>query len=315
MGGTFGFTAASMMELWKKYAGTEVGYAGMGGSARQTNSLIDKASQIGCLQAEAVYDAVRGQGKFEGKKLDARILVVGTNYGRLMIARKEAGINSIKDLAGKRGMFYTAANDLYHKTTGILCNKYGIDFNLEDPTKSTGLTVQTWIGSKDAKEAYMAGQTDAWVFPVGRGLSGHYMELWNAIPSNFVSLSLEDVEVLTDTVPFVLPFALMPGTYPGQTKPARFWSTTFMIGALPEVPDDMAYEMVKALWEHQPEFNEYYLDNQDWALDRAVRADLVENIGLPLHAGVVAYIKDRGLWTDELEAVQKKNLDVIGATK
>lgn len=71
---------------------------------------------------------------------------------------------------------------------------------------------------------------------------------------------------------------------------------------------EMAYEMVKALYEHQQEFLAYHPTTRFWSIE----ANTAENLFHPFSLGTVKYFKEKGVWTAEKEAKQKQLLAEAG---
>ena len=87
---------------------------------------------------------------------------------------------------------------------------------------------------------------------------------------------------------------------------------TYMgVVATADLPESFIYSLFKMCFE---EHHDEYL-----AIGRGIDIYNVEGtIGtgatVPLHAGVVKYLKEKGLWTDELEATQQKLLEEFGSS-
>ena len=71
-----------------------------------------------------------------------------------------------------------------------------------------------------------------------------------------------------------------------------------------DLPDEVAYEIVKALFENNDELR---------ASNPALEGMFLENyvsthVTLPYHPGAIKFFKEKGLWTPEMEALQAANL-------
>lgn len=76
-----------------------------------------------------------------------------------------------------------------------------------------------------------------------------------------------------------------------------------------DLPDDLVYEVMKAIFDHVEELLPVHPVAKIWT------ANPVAFAVLPFHTGAVKYYKERKLWTDELEKKQKQLLTEIAASK
>ena len=67
----------------------------------------------------------------------------------------------------------------------------------------------------------------------------------------------------------------------------------------------MAYTLVKVFLEHQDELAQM----APWAKKFDI-SSTINGAFLPIHPGVVKYIKEKGAWTDEAEAKQKEKSEL-----
>ncbi len=70
-----------------------------------------------------------------------------------------------------------------------------------------------------------------------------------------------------------------------------------------DLPDDIAYWIVKALFDNWDEFAPIHVRAAETTLENAVK-----NPAMPYHEGVIRYYKEMGVWTTEQENLQKEML-------
>jgi len=239
---------------------------------------------------ESVYEKLSGK-----KGFSVRLLAVTVpNLGGLVVA-KDSGIFNYSDLKGKR-----------------VCGNF--------PTPSLQAQV----------EAYLANGNLEWKdiipVPVNSVVEGVKMVMdGRADVSGTAALGMGIIEELNakkgarflgvDTSPQALertrkfypgyPYKVKPG--PGNTgveKEQYVWAYDIYLIVGEQVPDDIVYIITKALWENHKDFDKVHQLLKDWVPDRFVSKDAV----IPYHPGAIKFYKEKGVWTKEMEAIQKKLL-------
>ena len=229
------------------------------------------------------------------KGFSVRLLAVTVpNLGGLVVA-KDSGIFNYSDLKGKR-----------------VCGNF--------PTPSLQAQV----------EAYLANGNLEWKdikpVPVNSVVEGVKMVMdGRADVSGTAALGMGIIEELNakkgarflgvDTSPQALertrkfhpgyPYKVKPG--PGNTgveKEQYVWAYDIYLIVGEQFPDDVVYIITKALWENYKDFDKVHQLLKDWVPDRFVSKEAV----IPYHPGAIKFYKEKGVWTKEMEAIQKKLL-------
>lgn len=239
---------------------------------------------------ESVYEKLSGQ-----KGFSARLLAVTVpNLGGLVVA-KDSGIYSYADLKGKR-----------------VCGNF--------PTPSLQAQV----------EAYLANGNLSWKdvipVPVNSVVEGVNMVTGGrADVSGTAALGMGVIEELNakkgarflgvDTSPQAIertrkfhpgyPYKVKPGpNYTGVEKEQYVWAYDIYLIAGEQVPDNVIYLITKALWENYKDFDKVNQLLKDWVPDRFVSKEAV----IPYHPGAIKFYIEKGVWTKEMEEIQKKLL-------
>jgi hypothetical protein len=239
---------------------------------------------------ESVYEKLSGK-----KGFSVRLLAVTVpNLGGLVVA-KDSGIFSYSELKGKR---------------------VGGNF----PTPSLQAQV----------EAYLANGNLEWKdvipVPVNSVVEGVKMVMdGRADVSGTAALGMGIIEELhakkgarflgVDTSPQALertrkfhpgyPYKVKPDPkYTGVEKEQYVWAYDIYLIAGEHVPDNVIYLITKALLENYKDFEKINQLLKDWTPDRFVSKDAV----IPYHPGAVKCYKEKGMWTKEMEEIQKKML-------
>ena len=186
------------------------------------------------------------------------------------VVRKDAGIKSFEDLAGKKfvigkGSFGASEADKYLELFGI-----------KDKVDLVGVELNA------AVPALQNGQVD------GFATSGSYpapnvIEAAAAVDIDILSLSDEQIEK-TKRTKIVIP----ADTYAGVGHPIATTSLTVAAYCTTEMDDETAYQLTKAFWEQKAAMT----SNNPWW--KAVTLETVPSVGAKLHPGALRYYKEAG---------------------
>ena len=200
------------------------------------------------------------QGKMPFKeKLDGLYLIGTFNVTALWLATSNSDIKTVQDLAGKRIALGRVPQIVWGYEPGMVLRKgYGEEF-------FNSLKIQ-FVGTSEASNALLNGQVDACIL-------GGYLDP----ESGKFEASPQTVEVITagrslrhldwtkeavekaivDDVPLI-PYQLPAGTVEGMDEPIWSFSDPSSFVAHAEFPEELAYELTKALIEHYAEFANFH---------------------------------------------------------
>jgi len=251
----------------------------------------DKSSFfIGTVLPDTAYFTVSGKHeKFAEKPAKAAILwMMYPNYLHV-VTTDNSGIKTLSDLAGKRvstgapgsGTEFTALNLL--KAAEI------------DPAK-----FRKWekLGAKESDEALANGTLDAYVWSGGLP-TGSIVELANTLKRKGTNLFIVP---LPDSDPGVAAFKkefsgladsqVIPKAVYGtaeDTPTLAFWN---MFVGPESLPEDLAYNMVKAVFENLQTLHSSVKAARDTTVENSSR--FVGKTAIPFHPGAVKYFKEKG---------------------
>ena len=153
-----------------------------------------------------------------------------------------------------------------------------------------GISTQIEYGSFDAfVNDLFAGQLDAFTT-----LTGAPMPAIQAAeakgPITFLALSPEQVEAVHKALPEFSPSKIAAGTYHSLDKDyATVGVYNFAIGRA-DLPDDLVYQLVKAVFENQPRLMKATLAASD-----TLPQNVVKDTFLPFHPGAIRYYREIGI--------------------
>lgn len=258
-----------------------------GGSVYNSRAVQQGQLQMALAQNNILYYAYNGTGiqAFKGKPAkDLRGMA--TLYPEMIhiLVRKDAGIDSIKDLKGKRVNVGDIGSSTEQDVKNLL-SIYGMDIS------DLGSAVRSSAGQ--GVGLLRDGQIDAMFYSVGLGSSA-ITEAVQTAPITLISLSDDTLAKLHDKYPFYTKFTIPGGTYPGIDKDAQtvtFKATLFTSKSMSE---DDVYKIMTTLFDTHSDafFNDIANPNlkKYFKLDNAL-----EGMSIPLHPGAVKFYKEHDM--------------------
>jgi len=229
-----------------------------------------------------------------GKGFSLRTLMLGSPLRVGLLVPGNSDIKSPKDIKGKRipvdyGAFYSAT-----LTVRALIANAGLT---EEDVK--GLTVTTYVAGV---RALIEGRADLTMGSVGSGIT---QELKTAKGARYLNVdtSSEAVERMKKVHPGYYPIPSKPGPA-GLDKDTVLLGKDITLVTSERLPEEVAYEITKALWENYKELAPIHPTLKLWTADKFASTRAV----VPYHPGSIKLYKEKGVWNAALEEHQKELL-------
>jgi uncharacterized protein len=276
-GSAFLAFAQAAKPVIERYAPVEVGLRQTGGSNENAELLDAGEAQMGCLSLGPAYDAWNGRGPFQGRTLKALRAVVPmyeTPYHAIALA--EAGITSLRDLAGKTVGVGPAGGpgEVYFR--GLL--------------EALAIKAAVVTGTPAEMTALMLSRRiDA--FWYGAGLpSPPFLEIARQARAVAFGFRREEAQPFRRRFPTFTLYEIPENTYPGQTEPISSLALWNFVAAHAGAPEAAIYGVAKALLDHTDAVRATFPTAAPMT-----RANAVANTVLPFHAGAARYYRDTGV--------------------
>ncbi|WP_011582933.1 MULTISPECIES: TAXI family TRAP transporter solute-binding subunit [Chelativorans] len=192
-------------------------------------------------------------------------------------ALERSGISSVSDLAGR-----TIGAGPRGGTGGTYWARWletlGVDASIQNGP----------LGDQTSQLA--DGRLDAVTTAAGLPIAA-FSELETLAPTVFFGLSQEEIDTLRDTVPYAVEFTIPANTYSSQPEDIQtlaMWNVAFTNERMPE---SLAYEIVKAVFENQEELVATHASAKETLLENVAAA----NDFMPYHPGAVRYYREQGI--------------------
>ena len=291
--GAYGVNVA-LCSLITKYLGIPCTVEGTPGDRAGITILAKKESEFANASSLPAWEAYRGIGEFAKLGRVPLRHVAGTHAVCFYITTlANSDIKSIEDIRGKRFMYLNPGAVLLYLSAEAVLEAYGLKGHVK-VLKTSGL--------RESISALIEGRTDVMGYPSGIGSSA-FIELASTKPTHFIPLDEAGIKRIRKKSPFFSGQVLPAGTYKGQNQDVLCLGVQTSTVTRDDIPESLVYAVVKMLWEHIDEFHALHPAAKEWSM-----GDLLELRIAPWHPGAIRYYKEQGLWTPELDKVQKQLL-------
>ncbi len=256
------------------------------GSVANINAIKVGDQQFGVAQSDWQYHATHGTSKFADQGPDEKIRSVFSIYPEpfTVVARKDSGIKTYKDLKGKRVNIGPESSG-FRGTMEEIMN--GLGWTKRD------LRLAAEMKPAEAPKALCDNKLDAFVYAVGHP-NAAISEAATTCDVVLVPLTDEETKKVTDKLiadfDYYSPAVIKGGLYRGNEQDTQ----TFGVGATfvtySDVPEDVVYNITKVIFENFNEFKKLHP-----AFANLKEEDMVNNLrSAPLHSGAEKYYKEKG---------------------
>ncbi len=240
-------------------------------------------SELGLVRSDVAYAAYRGEGPFAdvGPDTELRTLIALQSESFTVVARADARIRGFQDLHGKRvGIGTTGAG--FSLTRDVVLGFYGWTISDFDRALEVGPTEQNKVLCNNT--------VDAIIFLAGHP-NGLTQEATTECKSRLVPVSGPPIDRLLAAYPYYVASVIPGGMYAGNPRDVPTFGMRVLLVASARQPADLAYAMVKAIFENFDDFRRLHP-----ALLVLKAADLVPSEAvMPIHPGAMKYYRENGL--------------------
>lgn len=275
--GTYYPLGAGMAEIWNnKIAGVNATATSTGASVANTNMLRNGEVDVIFVQNDVAYYAETGTELFKDKYSEIRGLC--TLYAEtVQIITLDKNIKSIQDLKGKRVAVGAAGSGTEANARQIL-GEAGITYD--------DITPQ-YLSFSEAANNLQDGNVDV-AFVTAGFPTAAVQSIAAQHDVVLVPVEADLVEKLSAKYPFYTKTTIPGGTYKGSDADVAAVSVKAMLAVSSKLSDDLAYNMVKALYE-SPERLE--AAHKKGAMIKAETGK--EGMSIELHAGAAKYFAEK----------------------
>ena len=253
-----------------------------GGSVDNLNLIASGKPYVGFSMVDAALDAARGVDKFTGRKVDLRTLLVLYPNRMHVVTVESTGIKTMRDLKGKR-----VATGSPGSATEVMALRLieaaGLDPN-KDMTRERLSVAESVNAIKDKKvDAFFwvgglptAAVTDLASTPGTKIRMIDHADAVAAMNKKYGDL------YYADTIP--------RATYSGMDADNKIASVANILVVNAKMPDDQAYKIVKAVFDHQKDLIAVHKEYASVTIPNQKQV----SSPIPFHPGAVKFIREKG---------------------
>jgi TRAP transporter TAXI family solute receptor len=253
------------------------------GSVANLQLMNQKKSDLALSMADAAWDGFKGQGRFASGAVPIRALMVAYPNRMHVVTVEGTGINRFADLKGKR-VSTGAANSATEVMAARVLEAMGLDPEKDikrerlDPGKSSDaikdrkLDAYFWVGGIPT-----AAVTDLGATPGTKLKLIDHGDAVDAMNKKYGPLYTHDT--------------IAAKSYPGQEQPNQVATVWNLIVAHADMPDDVAYNIVKTIFDRRDELILVHKEAQNFD----VKNQSIAAATIPYHPGAVRYFAERGI--------------------
>jgi TRAP transporter TAXI family solute receptor len=255
-----------------------------GGSVFNMNALGTGELDAAVAQNDVVYYAYKGTGldAFKGKA-NSKIRTMAVLYPEVLhvIARKDAGINSIADLKGKKVVIGDLGSGT-EQTAAQVMDAYGLKF--DDLGQALRVSPSQGISLMQDKRA------DALFYTVGVGASA-IAQIAQTVDVKLVPVAGNQAATLIKKYPFYVRYNVPANSYRGigATVPSVAVQATLVTTTA--LSEDAVYKAMKAAFGEEKDLKAIH----PALANNFSYAKAVQGLPAPLHPGAVKFFKEMGV--------------------
>ena len=282
-GGIYNPLGFKIAEVVSKYSDRlEVEAQATGASVANAKGIQAGDYQIALMQSDVAYFAFNGKllSDFEGNPVeDLRALAALYPEPIQIVARKEAGIETIWDIEGKSVAVGNRGSGLYATAFTIL-NALGLWDKID----------RQEIGFKEASTAMRQGTVDV-LFIVAGVPTPKIQDVAAQVEVNLVEVPDDAYQKLVEAGlgNLYLRYTIPAGSYDFQDRDIKTITVVALLVADKDVPEDVIYEFLQTMFDNLDEVKQAHARAQDISLERA------PIVPIPLHPGAEKFYRDRGV--------------------
>jgi uncharacterized protein len=280
-GGTYYPLGAEMANVWNKnIENVNVTSTESGASIENLAKIANGEFDLGMTVNLPAYDAYKGKGNFEGRKVE-NFAFIGHIYPEVLqiVTRESLGINSIADLKGKRIAIGPPGSGT-QTIAKIVLAAFGIkDGDYEAYQEGYG----------DAKAKLQDGTIDAWFGLLGLPDAGIDELQASVKDAKFLEITGEQLAYVEKNSGYT-PYTIKSGSYEWLNKDVSTVSAfAILVANTDTVDEDLAYQLTKVMIEKANE-------NTHQQAKHMTKENALNGRGdLPIHPGAEKYYKEIGI--------------------
>ena len=255
-----------------------------GGSVGNVKDVNSDNAELGWTYAHTAYNGHRGKGKFDTAQPNIRHFA--TLYSTVLqtAVLEDSDIQSFSDMKdrnlgpGRKSYSGYAAAELVFR-------HYGLNFNR---VKRSGGTIH-YLGYRESAALMRDGRLDVFL-PLAGVPQASLLDLDFSPGIRFIGIDDKILQRIRAENPGYISTVIPAGAYEGVTEDVPTLGIVTVLVISKDVPEDVAYNMTKALWDNHDQFVSVRTVWNTVRLEDALRG-----AAIPIHPGAQRYYDEMGV--------------------
>lgn len=250
------------------------------GASGENMRLVEAGDvDFAIVQNDVADAAFNGTAPFRQKLGDVRAL--GRLYPEYLhvVATRDSGIKSLEDFKGKK-ISVGARGSGNEVNCRQIFDFYGLDYKNLEPI---------FLPYGETADQFKDRNLDGFVFTIGTP-NPAIQDITTTQDVQFVPLQGQKVDEIIAKFPFLVKDAIPAGTYKGQNEAVPTLSVQAILVANKDMPDELAYELTKTLYENTDAIAKAHKKGEEIKLQNAT-----DGVTIPFHPGAEKYLREKGI--------------------
>lgn len=276
-----GGAVCRLVNKYKKETKIRCSVESTGGSVYNINTIKNGELDFGIAQSDVVYQAAKGTKKFEGKPVK-KLRSVMAIYPELftLVTRKDANINGVMDLKGKRINLGNPGSG-NEATALALFKAVGM--------QKSDLAFAGALKAAEMPDALRDNKIDGYFYMVGHP-TANIKDASNSVDVKITPLVGDKVDALVKANPYFAQADVPGGLYKGNPEGTPTFGVKAVLVTSTDVSDKAVHTVVKAILENFDAFKKLHP-----AYANITKESLLDGLSAPLHEGAKKYYKEAGI--------------------
>jgi uncharacterized protein len=297
VGGLYHAIGTGIGKVISRHTPTTVRVQPFAGPPAWLPSMDKGETDMGILTSADAITSYKGIVIYKRPHTGTRILFAGGRIHIGFYVRVDSDIKTGSDLRGKRIPTDFPGIPIARLSSTAALAASGLSYNDVVKVPVSDLA--------SAGNAFLEGRLDAGWDAVG---SPRITEANSRVRSGIRFLPAESTPEGAKRMAQIYPGSY-PGVVPGGSATAVVNDTHLLTNdiylvATKFMSDEVAYEILKTIWEHNEELAPIHPALKEWSRQRMVN----QNAFIPYHPGAIKFLKEKGAWGKEMDALQARLL-------
>jgi len=251
-----------------------------GASLENIRAIAKKQNALALSMPDTAFQAYTGLEAYAGKPVkELRGLMSTYPIDIQFFALAGGTIKTISDLKGKKVAVGAPGSGTEAMARYVL-KVFGLTYDDID---------EQFLSATETTEAIKDGNIDAGIVTLGTPAPA-LIDLATQRNILFLDIAAEIGQKINKEFPAYFPTTIPAGTYKGQDKPHHTLSWMGIFVVHQDMGDQLAYDILKALFDHKEELNQIHAQFKGITLENAVKG-----MPIPFHSGAFKFYKEKGL--------------------